>query len=108
MLKNPVFFFAGLMLFAAVVIISFQLLTQQNNPNRDFAWQQTANLYQKECASCHGSTGEGLDTYTILRGKHLPLTDIKEVLQKGRGDMPAFPAIKEPLLTALANYVHQF
>ena len=95
------------MLGAAVVIFIFQLQKRQSNPNLDFAWQQITTLYHQQCASCHGASGEGVGSFPALQGRHLALAIIKEVIQKGSGDMQAFPAIKEPLLSTLANYVHQ-
>ena len=95
------------MLGAAVVIFIFQLQKQQTNPNLDFAWQQITTLYNQQCALCHGVSGEGVGSFPALQDRNLPLATIKEVIQKGSGDMQPFPAIKEPLLSTLANYVHQ-
>jgi PQQ-dependent dehydrogenase (methanol/ethanol family) len=65
-------------------------------------------LFQQVCSLCHGNDARGTDRAPALA--HAPdlrtasAEAIADIIQKGRGKMPAFPLPTEQIL-ALANYV---
>jgi len=75
-------------------------------------------VYQKQCAACHGKSGQGNGpAASAMSPKPPDLTDselmgrltdevLREVLEKGKGSMPGFGAILKPAeLDALVAYV---
>jgi len=118
MIKNPVFLFVSLIVVAAIVIVFYKVGTdpflniKQNtigesasNPHQS---DPIINLYVKNCATCHGNFGQGMGGHPSLQTTKLTVDQIKQVIQSGRGQMPAFPGLREPTLTELAKLVKQF
>jgi PQQ-dependent dehydrogenase (methanol/ethanol family) len=62
------------------------------------AWAQAMNappLFQRTCSLCHGSDAKGTDRAPTMVGsaslQSMSDSDIANVIQKGKGRMPAFP-----------------
>jgi quinoprotein glucose dehydrogenase len=65
-----------------------------------------AMLFQKNCTSCHGADGQGIPpAIPSLIGVKLMEDSIIEVLQKGRGNMPAFPQFSPEAMAELAAFL---
>jgi len=80
--------------------------------------QDGADIYTKQCAACHGKSGEGNGPAAVaLNPRPADLTDrermdeltndaLRELIAKGTGAMPAFESILEPdELDAVLEYV---
>lgn len=107
--NKPLIYFWGLIAVATIVIFMYQRsihppVTVENNPQVQ-EQQQLLNVYRDNCARCHGAFGEGFASNPVLRGRNLPLPMVMDRIQKGRGKMPAFPNIQEPILSKLAKFV---
>ncbi|MCP3030707.1 c-type cytochrome [Halobacillus sp. A1] len=63
-------------------------------------------IYEQNCASCHGGNLEGTGSYPALLDTQLPADQIKQIAQEGIGEMPAgiFEGSEEEL-DALAAFV---
>jgi cytochrome c-type biogenesis protein CcmH len=117
MIKHPAFFFFSLILIALMVVVFYQLSSDPFkkeasgsgdvvvNPHQDDA---IIGLYARECASCHGTVGQGVAGNPNLQNSRLSLAEIKSIISEGKGAMPAFPQIREPQLSELAELVKQF
>ena len=74
-----------------------------------------AGIYQSQCAICHGDNRAGsppvFPSLTDLGktgvGGRLGPEPIAEVIQKGRGRMPAFPNLSAAQISALISYLTQ-
>src|SRR5229473_2843808 len=74
-----------------------------------------AGIYQSQCAICHGDNRAGsppvFPSLTDLGktgvGGRLGPEPIAEVIQKGRGRMPAFPNLSATQISALISYLTQ-
>ena len=72
-------------------------------------------IYQSQCAICHGDNRAGsppvfpslIDLGKTGVGGRLGPEPIAEVIQKGRGRMPAFPNLSATQLSALISYLTQ-
>jgi quinoprotein glucose dehydrogenase len=63
-------------------------------------------VYVKNCQACHGADLAGLSAPTLLGiNNRLNLNDFKQVVISGRGEMPAFPALKDSEIEDLYKYV---
>lgn len=117
--KKPVLFFSALLFLALVLVVVYQVKTDpfrqivKTNQNNVAANQQPHNhdfdeamaLYAKNCATCHGSFGEGRGSNPTLQKNRLSVDQIKSIIVSGRGSMPPIPGIKEPSLSKLAEFV---
>ena len=120
--KNPAVFFTILFLLALVLLVVYKLETdplkhfqlsapgQNHQHTHDHENEITAiyALYKQNCLDCHGPFGGGLGSYPFINKTELNIDQIKELIQNGKGEMPAFRNIKEPELTKLAELVKQF
>jgi mono/diheme cytochrome c family protein len=64
--------------------------------------------YAKRCAICHGDQREGiLPAFPPLIGIKRQMTDVQitDLIHKGKGRMPGFPALPDQELTALLGYL---
>jgi cytochrome c len=94
-----------LLLFAsAVVIIMYQFYSGSDifKSEPDLIAQE---LYRSNCAKCHGSVGEGVAAFPDIRKITFSQDQIKNLINHGAGEMPAFPNIKDPDLSYLVKYV---
>ncbi len=67
-----------------------------------------ASEYQTQCASCHGQHREGMPpSVPSLLNLHEKLTvdEVSNIIQRGKGRMPAFEGISARDRRALANFV---
>ncbi len=64
-----------------------------------------AELYQSNCAKCHGTQGEGVASYADIRKSKRSKAEILKLISKGSGEMPAFPDFSESELNLLVEYV---
>jgi quinoprotein glucose dehydrogenase len=68
-----------------------------------------SQLYQTNCASCHGQNREGSHdgTYPALMGiaQKRSETSVAQVLAKGQGMMPAFTSLKEAERKAIVDFL---
>ncbi len=66
-----------------------------------------AAVYRDKCAMCHGDHLEGVAPFPMLVGvgARLSAAQAVEVIQKGRGNMPAMPEVQASDLDALLRYL---
>ena len=97
-----------LIIVAVVIFIIYEVKTisgSQQAEMKDDVSPQVLSVYQNNCARCHGKDGEGYDTKPVLHNNNHTIEEIKNIVNNGLDEMPAFPTIKEPILTDLAKYV---
>lgn len=66
------------------------------------------SLYRTHCATCHGLTREGQGKlYPALRGlqEKYSLASLSQLIQKGKGVMPAFGHLSEQEIQSIARFV---
>jgi mono/diheme cytochrome c family protein len=118
--NRPLVFIGSLLIIALVVIVAFLIQTNPFGdvapPHRHEAPQQpqeqpsgmefgdVMTLYGQACASCHGKFGEGVAGFPSIQNSSLELDEIKTIIREGKGNMPAFNHIEEPMLTRLAEF----
>jgi glucose dehydrogenase len=71
--------------------------------------QAGAEIYQAQCAICHGEQLEGIaPSFPALLGVGGRLSDEKllEVIRSGKGRMPGFPALSSNETDALMRFLH--
>lgn len=117
MIKRPVLFLAILILFGLSIIVIYQVRTNPFKNDSIIKGQRNtyehspnsiSKLYMENCVTCHGKIGQGQSGFPSLQDTILELEMIKELISTGKGDMPAFPHIKEPQLSQIAKMVKQF
>jgi len=117
MIKKPVLLLAILIVIGLVVIVSYKIQTDPFRNNVSAAGQESAltddfgpiyTVYQDNCLTCHGRAGQGQSGFPSLQKTRMSVNEIKQIINAGRGDMPAFPHITEPQLSELAEMVKQF
>ena len=69
---------------------------------------KTISTYQENCLRCHGKKGQGYDIKPELQNISYSIEEIKNIVRAGLDEMPAFPTIKDPVLTELAEYISDF
>lgn len=99
-----------ILLFASLIIIISMMAWFQSRPKElkkeAITTGSAREVFLKNCAVCHGSDGSGTAQAQGLRGKSLAPDYIKKMIRTGNTVMPKFHFIHEPLLTDLAEYVH--
>jgi mono/diheme cytochrome c family protein len=111
--NKPLIVFAVFMAAALVIIAAF---LGSNDPYKRVGKGQTRQsgvrsatvLYAHNCASCHGTTGQGQNGYPSLQKTNLTEEQIAQVIINGRGEMPAFPHFSSEDVSNLARLVKQF
>lgn len=67
-----------------------------------------ALLYQKNCTSCHGAQAQGNPpAIPSLIGLDLGEEALLAVVQKGKGNMPAFPQFSESEMEAIVHFLKE-
>lgn len=108
-----VFMLAGIVVFSSrtnAVLSDEHKVTSDNNSARD--------LYQKNCARCHGADGKS-DTelgrlydspdLTIRTTKRMSQKQMTRIISNGKGGMPAFKKkLSSKEIASLVNYVRSF
>lgn len=100
----------GMMYIIAINKPSFydSLLTRAEIEEKEVKSMGLGNsvVYVKNCQSCHGADLAGLSGPTLLGiNNRLNLNNFKQVIISGRGQMPAFPALKDSEIDELYKYV---
>lgn len=119
--KRPVLFIMTLLLVALVVIVVFLVRTDPFGkinpapanqslevPKDDIHAGELAEAmktFGQTCASCHGNFGQGQAGYPPLQKTTLSEEEIKSIIKNGKGEMPAFNHIKEPLLSKMVKFI---
>ncbi len=117
--KRAIVFFVVLLGLAMILIVFYRIETDpfkkfQSAQPKTEAHQHNQDvktaimLYKNNCTNCHGSFGEGMSGNPRLRGTKLSVEQIKEIIKNGKNNMPAFPDIKEPQITKLAELITFF
>lgn len=75
-----------------------QTSDSQKDPNTAF---DPEAFVQESCIGCHGNALEG-GMGPALKGTELSKEEIVEILQNGKGQMPAFPDVDQE---AVADYI---
>jgi quinoprotein glucose dehydrogenase len=77
-----------------------------NSPNESLR-SRGNELYRINCALCHGSERKGQEVYPSLigLGKKLKMAQIEEMVQRGKGIMPAFPQLSSEERKAIATFL---
>ena len=103
-MNRGVLFFFSIIILAAGIIAFYQAQrrTVISSPEPEDAARQ---LYQKNCARCHGSNGEGFAMNPPLKNTGLSLEEITTIMINGSGEMPSFKKLTEQELRLLANFV---
>lgn len=110
---------AGVFAFTALAFRSLQLpvhaaaspmntAAQAATPASPAPDAASAASYAKHCAICHGDQREGiLPAFPPLIGikRQMSDTQITDLIRKGKGRMPGFPAVPNEELTALLSYL---
>lgn len=98
------------MLVTALVVIGIITLLSPARKNvKENAVIEKSNAHEiflKNCATCHGNEGGGTSQAKGLRGRSLDRDYVKKIIQTGNTVMPRFHFIREPMLSELAEYVH--
>lgn len=98
------------MLVTALVVIGIITLLSRSRKNvKENTIAEKSNAHEvflKNCATCHGNEGGGTTQAKGLRGRSLDRDYVKKIIQTGNTVMPRFHFIHEPVLSELADYVH--
>ncbi len=65
-----------------------------------------AAIFSRNCAICHGPTGQGKGRFPKIAGTTKTEEEILRQLENGKGDMPKFEATREQR-EAMARYVKE-
>jgi mono/diheme cytochrome c family protein len=90
---------------AASSVNASQAAAPASNPAQDAAGSAS---YEKHCAICHGEQREGiLPSFPPLIGIKRQMTDaqITDLIRKGKGRMPGFPAVPSEEVASLLGYL---
>jgi mono/diheme cytochrome c family protein len=108
MKKTPLLYLAVVTFIVGLIIIIYQVKRMsdiQNVDNKKSYSAATLSSFEQNCARCHGKNGEGYGENPSLVDNGYKVDEIKEIIQKGLDTMPAFPNIKDPILSEIAAYV---
>ena len=115
-MKRPVIFFLALMVIAAAVIVFYLQFTnpqhkaadenkQAAGSGRAYNKELAFELYQENCADCHGRDGRGIMSNPALTGTRFSETQIISIIQNGLGAMPAIDDLDENQMHQIAHFV---
>lgn len=62
------------------------------------------DIYKNTCIGCHGDSYQG-GVGPALKGTGLSKDDVKEIITKGRGNMPAQTSLKPEQVEAMAEFI---
>ncbi len=63
-------------------------------------------LYLRDCAACHGDTGQGSPPqFPTIAGERIAFERFAEVVRKGGGRMPAFPHLQSEAVEAIRAWL---
>lgn len=108
MKKTSLVYLAVIIVIAVFVLIIYQVKTISGSKAdmEDIAKNELAiAAYKENCSRCHGENGQGYGANPTLIDNDYPVEELKNIIQNGLDQMPAFPNIKEPTKTQLAGYV---
>ncbi len=113
--NKPLVFFAAFMIVALIIIAGYLIMSNpakafQNTVSSDQAIgeQQAMLLYVHNCASCHGTSGNGLNGNPSLINNGLSEEQIRSIIRNGRGKMPALPRLTDEQVEKIARFVKRF
>ncbi len=113
--NKPVLIFTVFMVTAVILIAGYLILSNPfEAPHRSktasavMGDQEAMILYLHNCASCHGTGGRGLNGNPSLINNGLSETQISQIIQNGKGKMPALPQLNEKQIQRLAKFVKNF
>jgi len=103
-MNTRLLYFLILLFVSAIVIIAYQSFSGSDIFKSE-PELIASSLYTKNCATCHGSDGEGAATFPDIRKTAFSPDQLKQLINHGAGEMPAFPDIQDPDLSYLVKYV---
>jgi mono/diheme cytochrome c family protein len=115
MIKRPALLLTVLLVIALIVVVTYKIQTDpfnntassEQNSEMMEEFGSIYSVYQHNCLTCHGRNGEGQSGFPSLQKTTFSVEEIKQIITTGRGEMPAFPHIKELQLSQLAEMVKQ-
>ena len=108
MKKTPLIFIVVVIAAAAFVLIVYQVKTMSGSGTIEEQGETSPAItaaYKNHCARCHGASGEGFGDKPHIQNNGRTVEEIKDIIQNGLDNMPAFSLIKDPILTDLAKFV---
>ncbi len=120
---NPLAYFLIALLITFTLVITYKIKNdpfksanthQHNEPSAnqvaesdmvDHNFQDIIGIYADNCMRCHGKTGEGTAMGPQINNTALNSDQIKNLIIKGKGEMPAFPDFTEQQLKRLVELV---
>lgn len=113
--NKPVVLFAIFMVVATILIAGYLLMSDPfaspkstKSSTAAMGDQEAMILYLHNCASCHGTSGKGLNGNPSLINNHLSEAQIMAIIQNGKGKMPPLPQLNEEQAQKLAKFVKTF
>lgn len=102
--------FAGMMVCSFLIMFQGIAVYGQDKPNSGPDLNQGAQLFQSNCAYCHGadgSGGRGPAIATLPKVVAMSNQDLESIVHKGEPDqgMPGFPDLGEQGTTAVVQYL---
>lgn len=110
-MKKLLFIILSVICVAVLFLIIYQVKTISGSQQTEISSNVSAEIlsvYQDNCSRCHGKSGQGYAAKPVLQNNHYAAEEIKKIITFGLDEMPSFPAIKDPVLTELAEYVSSF
>ncbi len=113
--NKPIIIFTAFMVVALVVIVGyltmsnpFGAVSSATASDQSMGDQQAMILYLHNCASCHGTSGDGLNGNPSLINNNLSEAQIADIIHNGKGKMPGLPKLTEEQVRKLASFVKRF
>ena len=114
--NKPIIIFTAFMVVAFIVIVGYLLMSNPfgaassatASAQQGMGDQQAMILYLHNCASCHGTSGNGLNGNPSLINNNLSEAQIADIIHNGRGKMPGLPKLTEEQIQKLASFVKRF
>ncbi len=114
--NKPIVIFTAFMVVALIVIIGYLIMSNPfgavssaaASEQHGMGDQQAMILYLHNCASCHGTSGDGLNGNPSLINNNLNEAQIADIIHNGKGKMPGLPKLTEEQVRKLASFVKRF